>query len=107
MATLAPQYAGTAIEITMRFTNAQRALVDPTVVTFTFQGGGEGDEPTTWTYGVDEEITKVAVGIYQVTVDTTVGDFGNPGTWTFQGQGTEACAVLNVTTLEILEPALA
>lgn len=62
--------------------------IDPTVVLFGWRVNLDGEE-TVWTYGIDPEVVRDAMGVYHVDIDTTpyVGLGGVTITGEFIGEG--------------------
>lgn len=79
---------GALVRLTITFETAAGAAVDPAVVKA--QVRDPQLQITTYTYGVDAELTKTATGVYVVDVDAN-----QAGTWfvrgfsTGSGQGAE------------------
>lgn len=59
---------------------------DPTTVLVKW--GRSGEAGTTWTYGTDSQIAKVAVGVYSASVFVTAG---MTGAYWYIFRGTTAC----------------
>lgn len=49
---------------------ANGVAVDPASVVFQWRWSNS-PTPTTWTYGVDPQVTRIAVGVYEVSVRLT------------------------------------
>jgi hypothetical protein len=89
-----PLYTGTGVTCSVTFANpvvntpiVNWPAVDPTTVLFTYQTNGS---TTVWQYEVDEQVTRISTGVYQVELDTTA----LPGQWQVKWQGTGACAAV-------------
>lgn len=78
-------YAGTAVNVTLSFKNPGGVLTDPDAVSLIYTVAGA--EPVTLTYA-GSGLTKLAVGVYFATLDTT--DFA-PGTVSLWAIGEGAC----------------
>lgn len=76
------------------FTNAAGTVADPTAVTFTFEDP-DGNQ-TTYTYGVDSQLTRDATGIYKVDLLLSLS-----GAWKIRWLGTGAVAVAFESTINV------
>ena len=77
-----PYIVGDRIRVSATF-EAAGLRTDPTTVVFKFKG--PAGTITTWTFGVDGQLVKDAVGVYRGDIDVTAG-----GTWSFRWEGTGA-----------------
>ena len=85
---------GDLVRCSAAFTNIAGAYVDPAAVLFRFKN--PGGTTTTYTYGVDAELVKDAVGQYHVDVDANaegVWFYRFESTGTGQAAGEEAFSV--------------
>lgn len=89
MATTYGEYdIGDLVSVTVEFRNTSAVLIDPTGVTFAVRS--PAGVVTNYTYGVDAQLVKDAVGKYRVDVNATL-----VGTWRYRwastgtGQGAE------------------
>lgn len=73
---------GQAVRISVEFTDAAGAAIDPTTVTASYWVPGLGI--VTLTYGVDANVVREAVGSYYTDIDTTDA----AGEWPYRWQGT-------------------
>jgi hypothetical protein len=79
-----PQFdKGDRVLCSGEFRDAGGELVDPATVTFKVKK--PGGSITTYTYGLDVELVKDAVGKYRVEVDVDIS-----GTWFYRFEGTGA-----------------
>lgn len=72
---------GALVRVTITFESATGAAVDPAVVKA--QVRNPQSQITTYTYGVDAELTKSAAGIYVIDVDAN-----QAGAWFVRGYST-------------------
>ena len=81
--------------------------IDPTLVQLIV--AVNGGTPTTYTYGVGQTITRIGVGEYRATLDTT----GKPGTWQVtwssdpDGTTPQVCVAIQSTTFNVYSPTIA
>jgi hypothetical protein len=91
-------YAGTAVQVSMSWLDVNGDPVDPASVVLRFGYPGDVEE---WTYGVDEELTKVSTGVYTANVPT---DNAAPGTFMIVAEG--AGTATGATSLTVQIPPL-
>ncbi len=78
-----PYQEGTLIQITGTFTNKDGAAADPSTILVKVKDpiGAE----TTYTYGVDVNVTKASTGVYNATLTPAIA-----GLWWYRWEGTGA-----------------
>ena len=91
-------FAGTSVAVTMTWTDTNGDPIDPAVVTLRF--GYPGNE-TSWTYGTDEQITKVSTGVYTADIPTA-GAAGGTFLIVAEGVGT----AVGATSFSVQAPPL-
>lgn len=98
--------AGDVVHITGTFTDPQNANapIDPTTVTL--RVWTRGTTGNTYTYGVDNEVTKLEVGTYAADIDTTDNP-GLPGgstTWNYEWSSTGVGQAADAETFTVTNP---
>jgi hypothetical protein len=71
---------------------------DPTTVAVKWGRSGTAFTPTTWVYGTDPQIAKVAVGVYSASVFVTAG---MTGYFFYKFFGTTACHAAQTGFFEV------
>jgi hypothetical protein len=92
-------YQATAVLTTVTFTNSAGVVTDPTTITLKY--AIEGQAPTTETYA-SSAVTRVSTGVYEYTLDTSVG----AGTWTVEWIATGTCEAVEALTFSVISAPL-
>jgi hypothetical protein len=77
-------YQNSTLQLTATFADSDGAALDPDVVTFRYRSPS-GATDTTYTYGDDDELTRVSTGNYMATF--SVGE--EAGRWHYRWSATD------------------
>lgn len=85
---------GDRVRLTHTFTNADGANTDPTTIVFKFKT--PAGVTTTYTYGVNAELTKVSTGVYRVFISLSAA-----GIWRYRIEGTGVLEAANEDAIHV------
>jgi hypothetical protein len=89
------QVQGSQVGLGVLWFDENDVLTDPTVITFEFKT--PSGTSTTYTYGVDAQLVKIAVGKYQVILTASASGIWS---WRFAATGTIVAALEGEFTVD-------